>query len=227
MATNTLGSGVEVSEVWDGGQIPRLTPGEKMKILSDDRPHPNVRQFVLDLIRDICVGFGGLQPEVIWEMGRLTGPGVRFILDTADRWIKHQQALDRRWCRRVWVYFIAKEIKAGRLPMPATKHWWAVDFVSQRNLTIDRGKESKSRREEIAEGVGTWSAWDDVDGIFWRDRTKQRVLEVRFAKDECERQGLEYGEVFGAKCKAPAAVAPPADDPEEDDPEDEEIVKGN
>lgn len=224
-ATNTTGENVEVSKVWDGAQIPRLTPGEKMKILADERPHPNVRQFVLDLVRDICVGFGGLQPEVVWEMGRLTGPGVRFILDVADRWIKDQQALDRRWCRRVWVYFIAKEIKAGRLPMPAAgkdgvARWWNVQFVSQRNLTIDRGKESKSRREEIAAGVSTWSDWDEVDGNWWQDRVVQRVDEVAFAEWYCAKKGLDYEKIFGGgskKADASAQEVPPVDEADDDE----------
>lgn len=227
-ATTTSGENVEVSKVWDGAQIPRLTPGEKMKILADDRPHPNVRQFVNDLVRDICVGFGGLQPEVIWEMGRLTGPGVRFILDVADRWIKDQQALDRRWCRRVWVYFIAKEIKAGRLPLPApgkdgVSRWWGVQFVSQRSLTIDRGKESKSRREEIAAGVSTWADWDEVDGNWWQDRVTQRVDEVAFAKARCAEAGVDYAEVFGGAKPAAEDTAPPPVDEADDD---EEITDG-
>jgi capsid protein len=224
-ATNTDGEKIEISKVWDGAQIPRLAPGESMKILTDSRPSPQVRQFVSDLIRDICVGFGGLHSEVVWEMARLTGPGVRFILDTADRWIKEQQDMDRVWARRVWVYYIAKEIKNGRLPMPEGGRWWAVNFTSQRSLTIDRGKESKSRREEIAEGVGTWSGWDEVDGMWWQDRVDQRVAEVEYAKQACAAAGLDYAEVFGGGAKSPAG-APVETIPPEDDPmEEQEIIQ--
>lgn len=219
--TGTSGENVEASKVWNGAQIARLTPGEKMKILSDTRPHPNVREFVMDLMRDIATGFG-LPPEVCWEMGRLTGPGVRFILDVSDRWIKNQQRIDRRWCRRVWVYYIAKEIKAGRLPLPKAKagmeaRWWGVAFTSQRNLTIDRGKESSSRIKEIEAGVATWSGWDDVDGNFWKDRTRQRVREVKFAQEECAAAGIDYAAVFGGKDATATAPPPrPEDDPDAD-----------
>jgi capsid protein len=225
-ATETAGENVESSKVWNGSQIPRLTPGEKMKILADTRPHPNVREFVSDLIRDISTGFG-LPPEVIWEMGRLTGPGVRFILDVSDRWIKNQQRIDKRWCRRVWVYYIAKEIKSGRLPLPKSQNgkkarWWGVGFTSQRNLTIDRGKESSSRIKEIEAGVATWAGWDDVDGNFWKDRTRQRVREVKFAQEECAAAGIDYATVFGRpnQPQLPATAPDPEEDPEEDEEEE-------
>ena len=204
--TATTDENIEVSKVYEGGQIPRLNPGEKAQIITDDRPHPNVAEFISTLVRDMAVGFG-LPPEVLWEMGRLTGPGVRFILDMADRWIKEQQRIDRRWARRVWVYFIAKEIKAGRLPMPSTRTWWRVKFQSQRNLTIDRGKESRARIEELRAGFETWSGWDDVTGSDWKDRIDQRIREVSRAKEKCAAAGLEYTEVF-----PPAPGSAPAND---------------
>ena len=216
--TNTAGVNVETSVVYGGGQIPRLDPGEKLKTLQDERPHPNVAEFVSTLIRDISTGFGDLSIEVIWEMGRLTGPGVRFVLDKADRWIKDQQRIDRRWCKRVWVYYIAKEIKAGRLPMPKGKdgkpaRWWNVSFTSQRNLTIDRTKESRSRLDEIDAGVGTWSGWDDVDGTHWKDRTRQRIREVKFALAECAAEGVPIEMVV----KPRQGTAAPAADPSAND----------
>ena len=231
--TNTSGQNVEVNATWNGGQIPRLPSGEKMKILQDERPHPNVRDFVRDLIRDICVGFGGLQSEVIWEMGRLTGPGVRFILDTADRWIKAQQRIDRRWCKRVWVYYIAKEIKSGRLRAPLNEdgtpaRWWTVGFTAQRNLTIDRAKESKSRREEIDAGLGTWSGWDDIDGRFWQDRVDQRIREFDYATRKSAAKGYQYDQIFrpAAGSTAPPAGTSPIDTTaEEEDEEDDALIQ--
>ena len=218
---------IEISMAWKGGQIPRLTPGEKIKTLQDERPHPNVQDHVRTLVRDLSIGFG-LPPEVIWEMGRLTGPGVRFILDVSDRWIKNQQRIDRRWCRRVWVYYIAKEIKNGRLRMPVTKEgtparWWSVIFTSQRNLTIDRGKESSSRIKEIEAGVATMSGWDDVDGNYWKDRIRQRIREVKFSETECTEQGVAYERVFPNSATATAEVAPPPD-PEEELEEDPDLT---
>lgn len=222
-ATTTEANRINTAQVFASGIIPDLNPGETLKTLADNRPHPNLMEFVEILIRDIATGFG-LPPEVVWQMGRLTGPGVRFILDVADRWIKEQQRVDRRWCKRVWVYFIAKEIKAGRLPLPMANsagqaRWWAVSFTSQRNLTIDRGKESKARLDEIDAGVETWSAWDDVTGSDWKDRTRQRVREIKFAMDECEKSGVPYEQVFKPRQGTAAPQAAAADSPIDTVPE--------
>ena len=144
--TNSAGQKFQQADVWDGGQIPRLEPGEKIKILHDERPSANVRQFILDLIRDIATGFG-LPPEVIWEMGRMTGPGIRFVMDFAGNWIRCRQQHQKVWAAKVWRYTIACGIANGDLPLPTPAKgkgkWWKVSFTSQRLLTIDRGKESK------------------------------------------------------------------------------------
>lgn len=204
--TSTGGVQIKNSQVYGSGIIPELNPGETLKTLSDSRPHPNLMEFVEILMRDISTGFG-CPSEVTWQMGRLTGPGVRFILDVADRWIKEQQKIDKRWAKRVWTYYIAKEIKAGRLALPSTGRWWVVNFTSQRNLTIDRRNESKSRLDEIDAGVETWSGWDDVSGTDWKDRVDQRVSEVAYAKEACEAAGIPYEQVFKPR---QGTAAPPA-----------------
>jgi hypothetical protein len=187
--------GIEVSQIYEGGVVPRLDPGEKLKILMDDRPAQNTREFIDDLIRDIATGYG-LPVEVVWRMIDLTGPAVRFVLDVADRWIRHQQRLQKRWCRKVWVWLVADAIAEGRLGLPDSRRWWAVRWIHQRNLTIDRAKESRARLDEIAAGVGTWAAWEEVDETDWKDRARQRVREVRFAMTECETEGVPYERAF-------------------------------
>jgi len=87
LTTSTGGTKLNNSQVYGSGIIPDLNPGEDLTTLQDSRPHPNLMEFVEILMRDISAGFGR-QPEVTWQMGRLTGPGVRFILDVDDRWIK-------------------------------------------------------------------------------------------------------------------------------------------
>lgn len=231
--TDASGNRFKVADVWSGAQIPELAPGESIKLLHDERPSQNVMDFVRTLIRDIAVGWG-LPPEVVWEMLRMTGPGVRFVMDVADRWIKCRQKRHRIWGKRVWRYVIATGIRNGDLPLPAPdpklgrEKWWAVNFTSQRNLTIDRGQVSRARLDELDAGVGTMHDWEDIDGRHWKDRGKQRIREVAWLKAECEEVGLTYGEVFRARQGAAAPVAgadapPPMPDKSvENDTADEE-----
>lgn len=220
-------------DIYEGQQVQQLAPGEKAKILTDSRPHPNQQQFWEVLIRDIAVGYG-LQPEVIWQMAKLTGPGVRFVMDLADRWIKQQQMELEEWVEKTYFWFIGMEIAAGRLEGPRNPQeaWWRMKATPQRNLTIDRGQVSRARLDEIDAGVGTWEMWDELDGEFWEDRVKQRVAEVKYAMAACEAAGLSFAEVFPPRQGSAArpdvagdasgrsAVDEP--DEEEDDEDDEE-----
>lgn len=204
--------------VWDGGQIPTLEPGSRMKILNDQRPSPEQRQLVLDLKRDIAEGFG-LPVEVIDEMGRMTGPGIRFVMDVAGNWIRCRQKRQKRWARAVWRYVIACGIESGRLrmptpaPAPTSKggepraKWWSVSFTSQRLLTIDRGKESKARMDELDAGVATYADFEEFDGRDWRDRGIAKIRQTRFYMDECEKAGVPFEVVFRSRAGT-AAVAP-------------------
>lgn len=203
------GDRFEVSEVWDGAQIPRLPTGEELKILNDTRPHPNQREFITDLVRDMALGYG-LPPEVIWGMLRMTGPGIRFVMDHAAVWIaRRQENLLRPWASIVWARTIAKEIKAGRLPAPADPRWWAVQWVAQRDLTIDRGKEAKLKMDAIDRGLSTMARFSqEMHGASWEDDTRQRVREVRFRMDECARAGVPYEYVYPP---VQGAAAPSAD----------------
>ena len=222
-AKNAAGEKFQQENVWDGGQIPALEPGRRIKILNDQRPSPEQRQLILDLKRDIAEGFG-LPVEVIDEMGRLTGPGVRFVLDFAGNWINCRRARQKRWARQVWRFAIACGIANKRLALPVSSditpkpRWWAVNFTSQRLLTVDRGKESKARLDELAAGVGTLSAWEEFDGNDWKDRGKQRIREVAFLTAECKASGLTYESVFQPR-PGSAPVVPGAEidtDPEAD-----------
>lgn len=186
--------------------------------------------FTRTLFRDVCVGWG-LPPEVIWEMLKMTGPGVRFVMDVADRWIKCRQKRLKTWARRVWRYVISCGIQNGSLRMPkkdektGREKWWKVNFTSQRNLTIDRGQVSRARLEELNAGVSTLADWEEMDGRDWKDRGKQRIREVAWLKEECERMGLTYAEVFPRQGAAAAAEAADPKDPEtkaENDTEPEE-----
>lgn len=227
--TDASGNRFKVADVWSGGQIPTLDPGETIKILHDQRPAQEVMDFIRVLVRDICVGWG-LQPEVGWEMLRMTGPGVRFVMDMADRWIKCRQKRHRMWGKRVWRYVISCEIARGSLPLPTPDkkgraRWWDVHFTSQRNLTIDRGQVSRAKLDELAAGCGTLSDWEEMDGRDWKDRGKQRIREVVWLTQECQESGTTYEKVFPPRQGTAAPVttdAPPTETPPPDDTTTEE-----
>ena len=190
--TNAKGEKFTVNRVFSPGQIPELDPGRELKTVTDDRPSPEAMAFLRNRVRDIAVGWG-LPPEVILDIIDLTGPGMRFVMDVADRWIRGRHKLQRRFVR--WAIFdiLGCEIDAGRLAISETdRAWWKLKMVPLRSLTIDRGQVSRARLDEIDAGVGTWEGWEEIDGIPWQDRFDQRAREVAYGKKTVIEIGKEY-----------------------------------
>ena len=187
------GAKIDISRVFGPGQIPELAKGREMKVITDDRPSPEAMAFVRELIRDVAQGFG-LPPEVLWHMVDLTGPGVRFVMDLADRWIGNRQKPQRSYAKRAIFEVLACEIEMGRLEISAKDpKWWGLKLVAQRSLTIDRGQVSRAMLDEIDAGVGTWEGWEKIDGMGWQDRFDQRAREVAYGKRTAVEIGKEYG----------------------------------
>lgn len=213
---------VATEDVWRGGQIAELNEGEDLKVMHDDRPHPNQENFKDSLIRDISWGVG-LSPSILWNIASMTSAGVRFTMAEAQRWIYRQHERLEDWCRRVWVYHIAKELKAGRLPSCSDEKWWKVDFIGEPDMTIDRGREGKLQMDLLGHGMNTLADYYGSSGWHWKNRVKQRVVEVAEAKKLCAESGVEYHEVFPMLASKGAAGAPDEeDDTEEPEPEDDQ-----
>ena len=176
---------LKVADVWGAGQIAAPDPGTKIKVLHDARPAPEQMALVKALQDECAYGFG-IPPEVMLSIAELTGPGVRFVMERAARWIEMRQLVLHDWCRRVWVYTLAKEIKSGRIPAPpAGIEWWKVDFLPMRDITIDYGREGKMHMEEVNQGHGTAADYHRRKGKDWRNQTRQVVKETKFKLAEC------------------------------------------
>jgi capsid protein len=189
----------DVAQVWGGSQIPQLPPGETLKILHDNRPAPEQVVLWETLINDIAVGLG-LPIEVLWKISHLNSAGVRFVMEVASRWIRRRQEMLEEWGRRVWVYTLAKEMKAGRLPLPPEGvEWWKVSFVPLRDITIDRGREGRMKMDEVASGLSTHSAYHREKGDDWKDVARQLIAETKFHMEQCKEHDVPYSLVFSPR----------------------------
>lgn len=223
LGTLTSGTGdrekrFQTSEIWAGGQVPDLDEGENLNILHDSRPHPNGMAFQDELYRDIAAGYG-VPLEAIYKLGRMTGPGTRFLMETMGRWISDEQEALAEWGLKIWLYFIAWDLVHGELEFPAEGHDWThVELMPLRDLTIDRAKDGRQLMEELDRGMGTWADWHRrVTGRPWDDEVEQRVFEVAFAKKKCAEAGLSYPEVFPPRAGAATIDPTTATEPEEEE----------
>lgn len=213
---------IKTAEVWDGAQAPELRPGSKLKTISDERPHQNHMDFDEVVIRDIALGWG-LPFEVVYSMYKLTGPGVRFVMAVAEKWIEQWQEELDNFVHRYWVYDTAKEIKAGRLREPDDPDWMQnLKLTKRRSMTIDRGKEGKQRLDEIASGAGTLADWcEEVAGDDWRDHLDQVGEEFAYKKATAEKHGATMAEMFPPRQGAAKVETDSDDEPDQPDSADE------
>lgn len=224
--TTESGEEVLIENVYRGGKIMGLNPGEDIKQLLDQRPHPNSREFLEDLNRDIAWGLG-LSPDVLWNIAKLGGASVRFVLADAQVWIEaQQQLLVDQFLHRFWVYFISKEIKAGRLREPRDPDWfWKVAWQPPAKLTVDIGRDGKMSIDLHRAAMLTLKRWYGSQGLDSESELRQHVREYALRIKLCQEVGQEFGltldpdKVFPPPPgSAPAGIAAPGD-PGFSDPE--------
>jgi hypothetical protein len=203
--TNARGEAVLSEQLFQGPTMRELAPGEEIKTLLDQRPHPNSREFLEDLNRDIAYGIG-LSPDILWNIAKLGGASVRYVLAEAQTWIEaRQQLLVDQFLHRFWVYFISKEIKYGRLRAPRDPEWyWKCGWQPQAKLTVDVGRDGRLSIDLHRAGMLTLQRWYGQQGLDYEVELKQHVREYALKLKICDEIGKEYGIQID-----PAKVFPP------------------
>lgn len=181
--TQTLASGkkINIDQVIDGsgGEIPGLDPGQEIKTLLDQRPHPNTLGFYDHLARDISWGCDW-PPEILWNVAALGSANTRYVMQEAQSLIEvGQQNLIDAVLARWYFYDTRKEIAAGRLRECPDPQWWKHEFIPPARWTIDRGKDGKLHLEMVRSGALTFRrmlGWEGLDSEIelqeWIDEMK-------------------------------------------------------
>lgn len=178
------------------GGIPALAKGQKVKVVYDDRPGPNLEAFNQRLI-DLCVfGCTDLPPAAIYYLGDLKGPGVRYSMEQIRRYVmlRHRQMAVEN--QRYYVYHISKEIKMGRLPQGPDGWWNDVTWIGMPDPTIDSGRDGALSITKLKCGLTTWAReWQD-DGEFGDDMIEQRIDEyaraLSYAQQSAKTHKVEF-----------------------------------
>lgn len=209
---NAATQSIEYEEVMQGGNIPRLGPGQSLKAIVDASPHPNQLALLDFMVRDISWGCG-VAPEILWDINSLRGANNRLLNSKLQRWIGARLLRKRNFVRRYWVYAIAKELKAGRLPECRDPEWWKVTMLPQANITADRGREGKLDIELVANRMMSLQEFFAKDGKDWLGEIMQMAEEDSVLGS----LGLAVADV--ARAKGQGNPQPePVDEPDDDDP---------
>jgi capsid protein len=189
----------------DGGEVPNVPAGKELRLLLDQRPHPNTLGFLDYIIRDIAWGCG-ISPELLWNITKLGGANTRFILADAQGFIEEQQQLVvDQYCSPVWNYTIAKEIKHGNLRPCNDPDWmFRMGWIPPARVTVDFGRDGKLHMAQLERGMLTFKKFYGWAGQDWRPNVEQwideRAYMIKYASDT---HGLSMSELLSTLPKSP------------------------
>lgn len=167
VVTGPNGEKVNLDKVYNanGGEVPRLDPGQELKMLLDERPHPNTLEFAEYLIRDASLGVD-LSPEVLWSIVKLGGATMRYAMAEAQSFIEvEQQTLVDTDLGPEYIYFVSDEMAAGRLRACQDPEWWKHGFITPARTTIDIGRDGKLHLDQIKSGTLTFRRFFGWQGL--------------------------------------------------------------
>lgn len=209
---------VIVEDTGKGGKLLELNAGQEIKQLLDARPHPNSLEFLEWLNRDIAWGLG-ISSDILWNIAKLGGASVRYVLADAQIFIQaQQQLLVDQFLARFWIYFCAKEMAAGRLRKCLDPEWWASGWTPPARLTVDIGRDGKLSVELHQAGMLTLRRWYDQLGLVLEHELREDVETYALKVRLCAEAQAKYGfpitpDLVWPPSVVSGTVAPP-DDPD-------------
>jgi capsid protein len=223
------GKRLTLEQLVESGQIEELQPGQSLKILHDQRPHPNVANHLDSLIRDVSVGTGFF-PETLWNATGLGGANTRFVMASAQSRIEElQEILVETYCAPVYLAHLADAIAMGELDFHP--EWMAHTWLTPMRLTVDFGRDGKLHIEQYKQGHITLRTLYGYRGEDWRIETDDYLDERAYMKEGAAKRGLTmqeaYPQFFGPNAAAPVTdMEDPDNDPNnepDEDPDDEPL----
>lgn len=202
--------GRKVERVMGGPTIHRLEPGRDLKVLADNRPSPNVMALLAHLMNEVAYGIG-LSPALLWEPDKLGSGGIRFVMQKLKRWLKIRHAYRQMWCMKVWRFALAREMALGRLRVCRDPHWMKCLWTPMSDMTIDLGREGNLMINLVDSALADQDAWCLANyGCTYEEVVKNKVRNLKIAKEECRKAGLTLQEVIPGANRGGMAAAPNA-----------------
>jgi cell pole-organizing protein PopZ len=216
--TTTNDDGITTDKVFGSGAIWNVPSGRKIREIKDDRPSPNLSDFMDQFLRAVASGLG-LPYEYLWKAD-LSGPSQRFVLAQAQRRFDEiSQAVTTQLVSRVRLWALAKAIKRGDLTPPAgMDRWWTAVYHTPQRTTIDAGRDSAADREDFKLGIRTLADIAAERGSDWQEIVDQRIAEQAYIRQKAQEAGVDISEVQNTGKPPALAATPPSAPPADEAP---------
>lgn len=213
--TPAEGVSIELKDIFTpGGEIKRVPAGHELKLLLDQRPHENTREFVWSFIQDISWGTG-IAPEVLWNAVKLGSANQRFVLQDLQIFVTgQQQDLVDQYLAPDTIDTLACGIATGELEGPDESidpDWAAHCWIPPERWTIDIGRDGKLQIEQYRAGLITASRLFAMRGWDAYDETEDHLQFVAWRKKRMAELGVTMADAYPA---TPGAA--PASDSQSD-----------
>lgn len=198
------GKPVALEKMLMAGEIQSLKPGQSLKILHDQRPHPNVAAFEEEQIRDIALGTDW-PFEVLWKIQALGGANTRFILVDAQSKAEEEQEEVCAVFARVYLLLLQEWEAAGDLAPCTDTEWYLHEWVTPPRLSVDFGRDGRIYLDQWVRGHITLKTIFGSQGYRWKRETTQWLEEIAWRKAEMKRLGLEPSDLPSINGGSPPA----------------------
>lgn len=173
-----------------GAAIARMGEDGGVELISGNTPSPLVNQYVTDLLLRDAAAATGIPVEFFWNREKLGGANSRSILAQADA--AFSMFADRviyGWFEKFIIRFIEWRVASGLIPEPPADWRENIVYRRPRRVTVDNGRDSKARIEELNNGLATMQSIYDEQGEDYLPKMRQWIQEFR----EFERIAVEQG----------------------------------
>lgn len=156
------GKEVKLEEFLNGGVAVGLKPGQSIKVVQAQNPHPNVQAYLLEMVRDIAWAIG-YSPEILWSIIELGGANMRFVqADLAQQIECEQDDLVDQDLGPDYVAWLYDMIVSGEVE--EIDGWERHVWISPARLTVDFGRDGKLYIEELKRGIRTMQSMYGMRG---------------------------------------------------------------
>jgi len=202
-----------LEKIFGGGMINYLGEEGEVDLQSSQRPSSNLLAFLEFLYRDIACGFG-LPLEVVYNLAGLNGANSRATLEDAQQFFDLvQDVIIWRHTRRLYVWNTAVAVKSGALRPCKDPTWWRASYRGPAKLTVDMGRTADANIKLIRNMALSHERLFDERGQDAREEILSEIRFVKWAKEQCEKEGIDFNLLWEPTPGAVTNVHVPSNEP--------------
>lgn len=172
------------------GQINYVGQDGEIKLLTSDRPSPDVVAFTKELKRALASSIG-LPLEVVEYMADAGGAASRGVIDVAQALLDFiQETIIWRHSQRIYVWRTALAMRDGIIPKCKDPLWWRCMWQGPPKLTVDPGRTAQSDIKLVKNGMLSTQRYYSRQGLDWKEEVTSQIKFLQWAQEQCDKAGV-------------------------------------